>query len=204
MMNGLQTLENWREYFGNPTGGTLGLFNAIQVSEVECTRTSTDWQNIGTVVALPVAPLLNDRLGRRWTLFIGSAGKSLYYQSRPQLTVSVYCWMCHSDCFSEHGHVYWSTSLDGCRKRLGLYRLPCTHHRTRFPHSTSSVHIPLQLDLVPWINRGGMDDFWDFPNPQHLVLADPLPHPGCTPSHPIMLDPLLPRIPSMVSRPRPR
>lgn len=32
MMNGLQTLENWREYFGNPTGGTLGLFNAIQVS----------------------------------------------------------------------------------------------------------------------------------------------------------------------------
>jgi hypothetical protein len=39
MMNGLQTLENWRAYFGNPTGGTLGLFNAIQVSEVECTRT---------------------------------------------------------------------------------------------------------------------------------------------------------------------
>jgi hypothetical protein len=32
MMNGLQTLENWREFFNNPTGGTLGLFNAIQVS----------------------------------------------------------------------------------------------------------------------------------------------------------------------------
>jgi MFS family permease len=62
MMNGLQTLENWREYFDNPTGGTLGLFNAIQ--------------NIGTVVALPIAPYLNDKLGRRWTLFIGSAGKS--------------------------------------------------------------------------------------------------------------------------------
>lgn len=59
-MNGLQTLENWREYFDNPTGGTLGLFNAIQ--------------NIGTVVALPFAPYLNDKLGRRWTLFIGSAG----------------------------------------------------------------------------------------------------------------------------------
>jgi len=36
----------------------------------------TDSQNIGTVVALPVAPLLNDRLGRRWTLFIGSASTS--------------------------------------------------------------------------------------------------------------------------------
>lgn len=32
MMNGLQTLENWREYFDNPEGGLLGLFNAIQVS----------------------------------------------------------------------------------------------------------------------------------------------------------------------------
>lgn len=32
MMNGLQTLDNWKNYFNNPTGGTLGLFNAIQVS----------------------------------------------------------------------------------------------------------------------------------------------------------------------------
>lgn len=32
MMNGLQTLENWRDYFDNPQGGLLGLFNAIQVS----------------------------------------------------------------------------------------------------------------------------------------------------------------------------
>ena len=32
MMNGLQTLETWRGYFGDPQGGTLGLFNAIQVS----------------------------------------------------------------------------------------------------------------------------------------------------------------------------
>ena len=58
MMNGLQTLDQWKNYFNNPQGSTLGLFNAIQ--------------NIGTIVALPVAPILNDRLGRRWTLFIGS------------------------------------------------------------------------------------------------------------------------------------
>ena len=30
-MNGLQSLPQWNEYFGNPTGGKLGLFNAIQV-----------------------------------------------------------------------------------------------------------------------------------------------------------------------------
>lgn len=33
MMNGLQTLDQWRNYFGNPQGSTLGLFNAIQVSQ---------------------------------------------------------------------------------------------------------------------------------------------------------------------------
>ena len=62
MMNGLQTLDQWTKYFNNPQGSTLGLFNAIQ--------------NIGTIVALPVAPILNDRLGRRWTLFIGSIRES--------------------------------------------------------------------------------------------------------------------------------
>jgi hypothetical protein len=29
MMNGLQTLKYWREYFNNPKGSILGLFNAV-------------------------------------------------------------------------------------------------------------------------------------------------------------------------------
>lgn len=32
MMNGLQSLDQWEGYFNTPSGGTLGLFNAIQVS----------------------------------------------------------------------------------------------------------------------------------------------------------------------------
>ena len=32
MMNGLQSLTQWSEYFNKPTGGKLGLLNAIQVS----------------------------------------------------------------------------------------------------------------------------------------------------------------------------
>lgn len=89
MMNGLQTLENWRDYFDNPQGGLLGLFNAIQVSysspDIPCEVPAlTDKKNIGTIVALPFAPICNDRLGRRWTLFIGSLGKSLFlYTSCP-------------------------------------------------------------------------------------------------------------------------
>jgi len=31
-MNGLQSLTQWAEYFNKPTGGRLGLLNAIQVS----------------------------------------------------------------------------------------------------------------------------------------------------------------------------
>lgn len=31
MMNGLQSLDQWEDYFHRPTGGRLGLLNAIQV-----------------------------------------------------------------------------------------------------------------------------------------------------------------------------
>lgn len=58
MMNGLQTIDNWQEYFHHPHGSVLGVFNAIQ--------------SIGGIVGLPLAPWLNDKYGRRKTLFIGS------------------------------------------------------------------------------------------------------------------------------------
>lgn len=58
MMNGLQTLSTWQNYFGKPEGSVLGIFNAIQ--------------SIGGIVGLPIAPILSDRLGRRMTIFIGS------------------------------------------------------------------------------------------------------------------------------------
>jgi hypothetical protein len=38
MMNGLQSLDQWEDYFNHPTGGTLGLFNAIQVSRLRCSK----------------------------------------------------------------------------------------------------------------------------------------------------------------------
>jgi sugar porter (SP) family MFS transporter len=58
MMNGLQSLDQWKSYFNNPTGGKLGLLNAIQ--------------NIGALAAYPFAPYLSDGLGRRPTIFIGA------------------------------------------------------------------------------------------------------------------------------------
>ena len=61
VMNGLQTLETWRGYFGDPKGGTLGLFNAIQ--------------SIGGIAGLPFAPYVADIAGRRTGIFTGSVRK---------------------------------------------------------------------------------------------------------------------------------
>jgi sugar porter (SP) family MFS transporter len=58
MMNGLQTLPQWVSSFNNPTGGKLGLLNAIQ--------------NIGALAAYPFAPYLSDGIGRRYTIMIGA------------------------------------------------------------------------------------------------------------------------------------
>ncbi|KAJ7635148.1 hexose transporter [Roridomyces roridus] len=58
MMNGLQSLTLWEDYFGHPHGGRLGLFNAIQ--------------NIGGLAGYPFAPYLSDGIGRRRTVFLGA------------------------------------------------------------------------------------------------------------------------------------
>ncbi|KAF9012535.1 general substrate transporter [Cyathus striatus] len=59
MMNGLQSLQQWRDAFHNPTGGALGLLNAIQ--------------NIGSLCGLPFAPYMADILGRRTNVVFGAS-----------------------------------------------------------------------------------------------------------------------------------
>lgn len=51
LLNGLQTLEQWRSYFNHPSGDKLGLFTSIQA--------------IGSVCALPFSPYVADIFGRR-------------------------------------------------------------------------------------------------------------------------------------------
>ncbi|KAI0031194.1 hexose transporter [Vararia minispora EC-137] len=63
MMNGLQSMGTWQEYFQHPAGTTLGLLNAVQ--------------NMGGLIAFPIAPYLSDGLGRRLTILIGAAISTL-------------------------------------------------------------------------------------------------------------------------------
>lgn len=57
-MNGLQSLSQWKSYFGSPTGSVLGLVNAAQ--------------SIGSVISLPFVGILSDRIGRKKTLLAGA------------------------------------------------------------------------------------------------------------------------------------
>ncbi|KAF4625111.1 hypothetical protein G7Y89_g13055 [Cudoniella acicularis] len=58
MMNGLQSLTYWQDYFGHPTGSKLGLFNCIM--------------SVGSLVGLPLLPSLLDRYGRKSGIVVGS------------------------------------------------------------------------------------------------------------------------------------
>ncbi|KAI0671714.1 general substrate transporter [Trametes maxima] len=58
LVNGLQILPAWQEFFKHPNGKALGLISAAQV--------------IGSIAGLPFAPYSADYLGRRPTLFIGA------------------------------------------------------------------------------------------------------------------------------------
>jgi len=69
MLNGLQILPVWQNYFNHPEGALLGLFGSIY--------------SIGSLAGLPFAPFIADRFGRRpsiWAgciiLFIGVAVQS--------------------------------------------------------------------------------------------------------------------------------
>ncbi|CAK7215472.1 hypothetical protein SBRCBS47491_002493 [Sporothrix bragantina] len=57
LMNGLQSLEQWKDYFGNPQGALLGTVVAAQ--------------SIGSLIALPLVGDLCDRYGRKPVLFAG-------------------------------------------------------------------------------------------------------------------------------------
>lgn len=59
MMNGLQSVTHWRNYFGTPTGSTLGIFNAVYP--------------LGGIVGVFFISPVADRWGRRAGLGLGAA-----------------------------------------------------------------------------------------------------------------------------------
>ncbi|KAI2462897.1 MFS general substrate transporter [Annulohypoxylon bovei var. microspora] len=58
MMNSLQAVSSWVNYFDNPTEGKLGLLNAMY--------------SLGALMAIPFVPTVSQYLGRRWSIMVGS------------------------------------------------------------------------------------------------------------------------------------
>ncbi|KAL7423394.1 hypothetical protein Q5752_002698 [Cryptotrichosporon argae] len=58
MMNGLQSLTYWQDYFGTPTGSVLGVFNCIN--------------SVGQLASFPFQAWCADRFGRRVGMAIGA------------------------------------------------------------------------------------------------------------------------------------
>ena len=58
MMNGLQAVASWDNYFGSPRSALLGLMSAIY--------------SLGAILVLPAVPPICDRLGRRGGIVFGS------------------------------------------------------------------------------------------------------------------------------------
>lgn len=58
MMNSLQTVSYWDDFFDNPRGSQLGLMSAIM--------------SLGSICSTPIAPWVADKFGRRWGITVGS------------------------------------------------------------------------------------------------------------------------------------
>ncbi|KAI0758217.1 hexose transporter [Fomes fomentarius] len=58
MMNGLQAVETWDEFFGHPRSTILGLLSALY--------------SLGSMCSLPFVPLVTDKFGRRMAILFGS------------------------------------------------------------------------------------------------------------------------------------
>jgi sugar porter (SP) family MFS transporter len=58
MINALQIVPAWKEYFDEPEGALKGIIAAAY--------------SLGAILSLPMIPYVNDRFGRRWSIFGGS------------------------------------------------------------------------------------------------------------------------------------
>ncbi|KAH9905190.1 general substrate transporter [Xylariomycetidae sp. FL2044] len=58
MINALQILDSWKDHFGHPKGSLSGIIAAAY--------------SLGAILSLPLVGIVNDKFGRRWSIFGGS------------------------------------------------------------------------------------------------------------------------------------
>lgn len=63
MINAVQIVDAWKEFFDDPAGALQGIIASAY--------------SLGAICSLPIVPIINDRLGRRWAVMIGSWSTSM-------------------------------------------------------------------------------------------------------------------------------
>lgn len=192
MLNGLQILPVWQNYFNHPTGSLLGLFGSIY--------------SIGSLAGLPFAPYIADRWGRRagiWAgcsiLFVGVAVQSASQDFRMFVASRFF--------------VGFGCTLSQLSSPLLLTELAHPQHRGR----VTAVYNCLWSKLTSMIRaepalltclrcgsyRRNMVDVRHVQNSKRMGLAHPVHPAGLPKYHPIHLAMACAGKPQMVDQARP-
>lgn len=167
MINAVQIVDAWKEFFGNPTGALQGIIGSMY--------------SLGAICSLPLVPVINDRFGRRWAIFTGSCSKlmpqfaSLSYEG--PLTVSSYGrWRSHPVRVQRYRYV-------PCRPLVARIRYPHVYRRrlfparrTRLPKGTSDLDLVVQRVLLHRFDSRGWYHFWHPADCWQLGMAHPFAH----------------------------
>lgn len=174
MMNSLQTVSYWDDFFGNPRGSTLGLISAIIA--------------LGAICSAPFAPLVADKFGRRWGITVGSiimiGGAILQCESTTfaMFVVSrfilgfglTFCTTASPSLVSELSHPKERsivTAICNTCWFLGSIAAAWITFGTRSIPSTWSWRIPSLLQMVPSIIQ--LSAIWFLPeSPRWLIAND--------------------------------
>jgi sugar porter (SP) family MFS transporter len=174
MMNGLQSVEPWRAYFGEPKGATLGLFNAAYP--------------IGGLIAIPFVSFIPDKFGRRIGLatggFICCIGAALQggAQNLPMFVISrgilgagtVFLNACGAPLITEIAHPAHrttATALFLTSYALGSIVAGWTTFGTFRINGSASWRIPSGLQALPSVIQ--LIGLWYVPeSPRWLISKD--------------------------------
>lgn len=168
MMNGLQTLPQWRTFFDSPEGAVLGLMNAVYP--------------LGKVISLPLVAFISDRFGRKIPLIVGLAACVAFaiMQAMAQN---------FGTFVAARALLGFSTSFISQPSPIIVAELAYPPHRGKVTALYNTFYVSslisclyyeiAKLSLVFRLHLCCVVYLWHLQDRQYLELANPIPAPGC-------------------------
>ncbi|KAH6723180.1 general substrate transporter [Leptodontidium sp. MPI-SDFR-AT-0119] len=174
MMNSLQTVSYWDDYFGRPRGSTLGLVSAVIA--------------LGAICSTPFAPWVADKYGRRMGITVGSiimiVGAIVQCESKNFAMFCIarfilgfglsFCTTASPSLVTELSHPKERVAVTAVCNTcwfLGSILAAWITYGTRLIPSTWSWRIPSLLQMVPSLIQ--LSAIWFLPeSPRWLISND--------------------------------